>query len=151
MLLVDSREKWTQDGSKDAHIKDYFDRHAVAYAVQKLDVGDYMLDGNPLSVDRKQNLDELARNLLNKSDHARFWREVRRARETGIHLVVLCEHGGKVKSIKDVASWRSKYSGISGRSLMEEIYRVHIAYGVDFLFCSKRSTGKLILEILKGE
>lgn len=33
---------------------------------------------------------------------------------------------------------------------MERIYKVHIAYGVDFLFCDKRCTGRRIVEILGG-
>ena len=64
-------------------------------------------------------------------------------------MIVLCEHGGKIKSIKDVATWKSSYSRITGRQLAEEIYRVHIAYGVEFLFCDKRSTGRRIIELLE--
>ena len=74
---------------------------------------------------------------------------VRRARDTGVKLIVLCEHGGKIKDIKSVAQWNSKYNGVSGRALMDEIYRVHIAYGVEFLFCSKRCTARRIREILE--
>ena len=33
-------------------------------------------------------------------------------------------------------------------ALMERMYRVHIAYGVDFLFCDKRATGRRIAELL---
>lgn len=142
MLITDSREK------KNAHILAYFDRHNIEYEVKKLDVGDYMYEGGAISVDRKQNLDEVAHNLMNKSDKSRFWKEVRRARDKGIRLIVLCEHGGKIHSIKDVANWHSKYSPVSGTSLMNEIYRVHIAYNIDFLFCDKRSTGRRIVEIL---
>lgn len=142
-ILTDTREK------KHEHIKAYFDRHGIPHEDQKLDVGDYQLEGNPsISVDRKRNLSELSKNLMNPKDHSRFWKEVRRAMESGTRLVILCEHGGKIKSIQDVAQWKDKYSGVKGRRLMEEIYRVHIAYGVDFMFCSKQSTGKRILEIL---
>lgn len=142
-IIVDSREK------KCDHIKAYFDKVGIVYEVKKLDVGDYQIEGNPsLSVDRKQNLSELSRNLLNREDHSRFWKEVRRANETKTKLIILCEHGGQVKSIKDVALWRDKYSGVSGRRLMDEIYRVHISYGVEFLFCDKRCTGKKIIELL---
>lgn len=151
MLLVDSREKWTQAGSRDTHIRAYLERHGVEYEVKALSVGDYMMEGGRVSVDRKKNLDELAHNLLNRSDKSRFWREVRRSRESGIKLYVLCEHGGGIKSIPDVAKWRSRYSGVSGRSLMDELYRCHISYGVEFLFCDKRSTARRILEILGGK
>lgn len=142
-IIVDTREK------KHSHILKYFALHDIDFEEKKLDVADYKIEGNDsLVVDRKQNLDELARNLMNRADHSRFWKEVRRARESGIKLIVLCEHGGQIKSISDVSQWKSKYSPVSGRALMEEIYRVHIAYGVDFIFCSKRSTGKRILELL---
>ena len=42
-LIVDSREKWTQPGSTDRHIPDYFDRHGIEWEVRKLDVGDYQI------------------------------------------------------------------------------------------------------------
>lgn len=142
MYYFDTREK------KNQHIMDYFDRHGIPYEVRKLDVADYMVDGSNVAVDRKRSLDELSTNLMNRSDRSRFWREVRRARDSGIKLIVLCEHGGKIRSIDDVKCWRSEYSKVSGRRLMEEIYRVHISYGVEFVFCSKRSTAKKIIELL---
>ena len=146
MIIVDTREK------KNAHILKYFITHDIDYRLQKMDVADYQIEGKDnLVVDRKQNLDELTRNLMNRSDHARFWKEVRRAKERNIKLIVLCEHGGQIKDIKSVAAWQSKYSPVSGRALMDEIYRVHIAYGVEFLFCDKRSTGRRIIEILGGK
>jgi hypothetical protein len=40
---------------------------------------------------------------------------------------------------------------MTGRELAERMYRVHIAYGVEFLFCDKRSTGRRIIEILSEE
>lgn len=144
-IIVDSREK------KWHHVSEYFDRHGIDYIVEKLDEGDYMVKDGRISVDRKQNLNELSRNLLNTKDHSRFWKEVRRCRDKGIKLYILCEHGGKIKSIRDVASWSDKYSGVSGRSLMDAIYKLHIAWGVEIIFCSKRSTGKKILEILSQE
>lgn len=151
MLLIDSREKWTQQDRPAANsIGDWFLQHGVQYRVQKLDVGDYMLEGGSITIDTKQDLEELSRNLMNRADHARFMKEVRRAHEAGLRLVVLCRHGGKIRSIQDVASWRSKYSPVTGRALMDQIYRIHISYGVEFLFCSKRMTAKKIIEILKN-
>ena len=143
--IIDSRER------KFDHIKAYFDKHGIEYEICKLDVGDYQIEGKPqISVDRKRNLAELSKNLMNAKDHSRFWKEVRRAREQKIKLFVLVEHGGQIKSIEDVAKWTDKYSGVSGRNLANEIYRVHIAYGVEFLFCDKRSTARRIIEILEG-
>ena len=149
MLICDSREKWTQhDLPPKNSVGDWFLRHGVPYSVEKLDCGDYMLDGGLITIDRKQNLDELAKNLTNKADHARFMREIRRSKEAGLKLIVLCECGGYVKSIPDVADWHSDHSPVSGRFLMERIYQVHISYGVEFFFCDKRSTAKRILDLL---
>ena len=90
-IIVDTREK------KHSHILSYFITHDVDYVEHKLDVADYQIEGNEdLVIDRKQNLDELAKNLMNKTDHSRFWKEVRRAKEQGIKMIVLCEHGGQI-------------------------------------------------------
>ena len=140
-LQIDSREK------KNEHILRYFDRHGIDYEIRKLDIGDYMLDGGAISIDTKRSVDELASNMLNRNDHARFLREAKRAADSGIKLIVLLETS-KYKAIPDLATWRSKYSGISGRSLMDAIYKTHISYGVEFLFCPKISTGRRIIELL---
>ena len=150
IIQIDSREK--------AHIIEkiirYFDEQGIKHISSKLVVGDYMsMDNSKLVVDRKHNLSEIANNLTNGS--GRFMREVRLAKELGIHLVVLCEHGGWGRSIRDVKDWHNPMQGkipfaISGKELMERIYKVHIAYGVDFLFCDKRCTGRRIVEILEG-
>lgn len=148
-LIVDSREKWTQSNSSDVHLRNYFEKHSIEYEVRKLDVGDYQLEGNPgISVDRKQSMEEISRNLLNKSDSSRFWKEVRRAHDQHIKLVVLIESGPAVLNINQVAKWRSKYSGAYGRNLIDVMIRLECAYGVTFKFCSKKSTAKAILDIL---
>lgn len=116
---------------------------------EKLDIGDYMLPGGKISVDTKESLDEVAANLLNRSDKARFWREVRRAHKSGIKLVILVEEGG-IEGIKDVAKWSSRYSGIRGRDVMEQMIRCEMAYGVVWRFCDGRSTGKTVVDILSG-
>lgn len=145
MFLFDTRER------KNEHIKDYFNKHGIEFIETALEIGDYMLYNGSISIDRKKNLQELATNLFSPNDKGRFWREIRRARERGIKLIILCEHGGKVKNIADVARWQNKYGKVSGEALMREIYKVHISYGVDFLFCDKRSTAKRIIELLTGE
>lgn len=150
MLIVDSREKWTQSKSADMHLKAYFMRHGIDYRVEALDVGDYMMEGGKISVDRKQDLEELAKNLTNKTDHARFMREVRRAYASRITLVVLIEQRG-IKCTQDVIRWRSKHTAVSGHVLMREIFRLQMAYGVKFVYCDKLSTGRRIMEILDGE
>lgn len=142
MILIDSREK------KWEHIQHYLNIRELPYKVQKLDVGDYVQDNNlSLVIDRKHNLDECAQNLCSK-DSSRFWRELRRAKEQRIHLIFLVEHGGQIKSVKDVSKWHSKYTNIKGTWLANEMFKTHVAYGVEWKFCDKRSTGKRIVELL---
>lgn len=144
MIICDTREQ------RNEHVLDYFERNGIEFKIQKLDTGDYMLEGSPgLTIDRKRNLGELCGNLFSR-DRGRFWREIRRAQETGIKMIVLIEHGGKVKRLDDVKRWRGKYTRVTGAALYAEICRVSIAYGVEFLFCSKSSTGRRILEILEN-
>ena len=147
-IIHDTRDK----AGKHVNVDSYLSRHGHEVVYRKLDVGDITLDGDEsVCIDLKRNLEELSRNLMNRSDKSRFYKEIRRARERGIKLYVLCEHGSSVKTITDVATWRSSYSGVSGRDLMERIYSAHIGYGVEFLFCDKRSTGRVVSEILKLE
>lgn len=144
----DTRDK----AGKHENVDNYLLKRGHEIVCRKLDVGDVMAEGIPgVSIDLKRNLGELSKNLMNRTDHSRFYKEVRRAREQGIKLYILCEHGGKVKSIQDVARWSDKYSGVSGRALMEALYKLHIAWGVEIIFCSRRSTGRRIIEILTGE
>lgn len=126
----------------------YFSAHCDLWVVRKLDVGDYMWEDGAVTIDRKEDLGELSKNLTNAADRARFMDEIRRARTQGLHLVVLCEHGHGIKRIPDIAGWSSRYTPVTGRALMERIYKVHVSYGVDFVFCETRETPRKILEIL---
>lgn len=147
MLIVDSREHWTHPGSRDRHLKDYFERHGITYRVEKLDVGDYMLDGGSLVIDRKSGLQELSTNLTNAADNARFMREVRRAYHAGIKLVILIEQRG-ITCHDDVSSWRSKHTGVSGAELLKRMFKLEMSYGVRFMFTDRRNCGRRIMEIL---
>lgn len=141
VVYSDSREK------KNDHILAYLERHGIPYEVRKLDIGDYQLDIRPgRTIDRKRDLEEMARNMCT-GDKTRFWREVRLSHSRHVKMIVLIEQQG-VTGIEDVRGWHSKYSRITGQYLAREMYRCHIAYGVEFLFCSKRSTGKRIVELL---
>ena len=148
VIQVDSREK--------AHaiqkILAEFDRRQVKWFVSKLPVGDYMSLDNPrLVIDRKQNLQEICGNVVQQK--ARFIAELERAKEYGIELIILCEHGGEIRCLQDVINWtnpRLKESplAVSGERLFKILSAISKKYGVSFLFCDKRSTGKRIIEIL---
>ena len=139
-----------QQKGKHRNIESYFSRNSIEVVNVKLDVGDYMSDENPnITVDTKSGLDELAKNLTNREDHARFMREVRRAYAARITLIVLIEHRG-INGTNDVLRWRSKHTSVTGAALVREMLRIRMAYGVKFLFCDKLSTGRMIMEILQG-
>lgn len=142
MYIFDTRER------KNNHIINYFQRHEIPFEIKKLNTADYMNTENPtVVIDRKRNLNEVAQNLCSK-DSSRFWREVRRSYKEKLKFIVLVEHGRQIKSLSDVANWESKYSKTTGKQLQSEMYRVGIAYNIEWMFCDKRSTGKIIYERL---
>lgn len=145
-LIEDTRNKV----GKHKNVEAYCKRCGIELVRQKLPYGDYMFPGGTISIDTKRDLDEVAMNLLNRSHHdsGRFWNEIRNAHKDGIKLVILVEHGGGIKTINDVPKWKSRYSGVTGRRLIDEMIRCEMAYGVVWRFCDRRSTGKRIVEIL---
>ena len=143
MIIVDSREK------KNQHILSWFDSHKIDYIVQKLEIADYKFSKNDkILVDRKQNLAELLCNLLT-TDKRRFYNEMRNAHAENVKVIVLCEHGNGINQLSDVAKWQSKYSKLTGRKLLDEMYKLHVSYAVDFEFCNKSETAEKIIQILR--
>lgn len=142
VLISDTREK------ENDHILRYFENNGIDYVKAKIDCGDYMIEGHgKVRVERKRNLQELAHNLCSP-DRKRFYAEVRRAREAGIRLIVLCEHGGEIRDLASVGDWKPKYGKVSGKTLRDAIYALMVSYGVPVVFCGKRSTGKRIVALL---
>lgn len=95
----------TRDKSKAIkQIVSTFNKENVKYFRSKLFIGDYMRMDNPfLVVDRKQNLLEVCNNVC--QDHKRFIAELKRAKEYGIHIVFLVEHGENIGKLEDVREW----------------------------------------------
>lgn len=170
-IQIDSREK----AKAITKIISEFDRSGVKYYTSKLFVGDYMSLDNPrLIIDRKQNLQEICTNVSTvpkkekdgrykkdkqgriMSGWLRFTDELKRANDAGIHLIILCEHGGNIKCLDDVKTWnnpRLKESplAMSGARLHKVLCSISQHYGVEFLFCNKKSTGKEIVRLLGGD
>ena len=145
-ILCDTRDKI--DAVRG--ILNYFDRHGIEWERRALKTGDYMLEGQDnLVIDRKGGLGELCVNLCS-ADVSRFYREIRRAHDDGVRLVILCEQYG-VKTFRDIAGWKNPYGKVTGRMLQEKVYQLEMAYRVPVLFCDKRSTGRRIVEILTGQ
>jgi len=136
-------------------IEQQFDALGVKHFRSKLWVGDYQsLDNLRLVVDRKKDLQELAGNVCQQ--HERFRAELIRAQEAGIQIVILCEHGGSIKTLEDVYFWenprrRTSPGAISGQRLFKVLNTMQEKYGVQFEFCDKRQTGRRIVEILTDD
>lgn len=149
-IQIDTREK----SHAIAKIIEEFDRQGITYISSKLYVGDYMSFDNPrLIIDRKQNLNELCSNVC--QGHKRFTDELQRAKDAGIKLIILCEHGRGIKCLADVNRWynprlKDSPKAVSGQRLFKILYTVEKKYGATFLFCEKKDTGKKIIEILSG-
>lgn len=144
MIIIDSREK------KFEHIREYFDKHGVPYEVRKLDTGDYLNTDNPsVVVDRKANLQEVCSNLsYGKSNRIRFSDECKRAFDDNLRMIVLIE-GTSYKNLSEIKDWKSKHSKHTGRWLLDNMFRLTMAFGVEWQLCRKSNTAKRILEILE--
>jgi hypothetical protein len=162
-IQCDTREK----KSELARIERQFNQLGVQSFRSKLYVGDYQsLDNARLVVDRKQDLQELCGNVAQQ--HERFRAELMRAKEAGIHIVILCEHGDDIKTLEDVYFWinprtiptewviqdghpvkvAKSPNGVTGPQLYKCLTTIRDRYDVEFVFCSKGETGARIVQIL---
>lgn len=162
-IMIDTREK--QHAIK--RILSEFEKHGIQSISSKLYVGDYMSLDNPrLIIDRKQNLQELCGNVCQQ--HERFKRELLKAMDAGIQLIILIEHGNDIKSIEDVYFWKNprkhevrwrtvngkkeRYvassKAVDGNQLYKSLCTIRDRYNVRFEFCEKNDTGKKIIELL---
>ena len=99
-VIIDSREK----EKAIQKIKKYFDDNNIKYITSKLYCGDYQLLSNgKIVVDRKQNLAEIMQNVTQK----RFRDELTRAKNAGIHLIILIEHSQDITCIDDITKWKN--------------------------------------------
>lgn len=162
-IQIDSREK----AKAIKKIIKTFDEEGVKHFSSKLLVGDYMSLDNPrLIIDRKQNLQELCGNVCQQ--HERFRRELVKAMEAGIQLVILVEHGTDIQCLEDVYFWQNprkhevrwknvngkkeKYvvsaKAVDGKQLYKSLCTMRDRYHVRFEFCEKKDTGREIIRIL---
>jgi hypothetical protein len=137
-----------------ARVQRQLERLGAKTINSKLYVGDYQSLDNPrLVVDRKKDLLELCGNVCQQ--HDRFRRELVRAQDAGIRIIILCEHGEDVRSLEDVYFWENPRllqspRAVSGHGLYKSLCTIRDRYGVQFEFCTKRETGRRIIELLGG-
>ena len=145
VVMVDTREQKN-------HVTDYLNAHNIPNVRSKLFVADYtLLHNQTICVDRKASLQECCSNVCQQ--HERFKAELLRAQSAGIKLYFVVEHGGAITSLERVMGWvnpRLKTSpyAVSGEKLHKIMVTLAAKYGVEWRFCQKKNTGKVICEIL---
>ena len=67
-------------------------------------------------------------------------------------LIILVEHGRGIHCLEDVIWWNNPRGGKSmqGEVLYKVMKTQERKYGIKYLFCDKRQTGRRIIEILSG-
>ena len=138
MIYIDSREK------KNQHIVKYFDKNNIPYAIKKLDVCDYSSSKSDVLIERKQNLSELAGNVT-KENGRRFKAEFDRV-PIGKKVYVLVEEN--IGGLEDVVNWQGKYTHLCGATLYKYLVSYQHRHGLEYIFCHKNSTGRIIAELL---
>ena len=146
-IQIDTREhKWER-----ARVERQLVKEGIKTITSKLYVGDYQsLDHPRLAVDRKKSLLELCSNVT--QGHERFRKELLRAEDAEIKLVILCEEDG-IDSLEDVYFWDNPRlvespRATTGKQLYRSLCTIRDRYGVQIEFCKKSETGKKIIEIL---
>ena len=157
ILLQDTRQQY----GKHRNIEAYCKRMGIQIVNQCLSVGDYMLPGRMVSVDTKENILELASNVMS-SDHRRFKAECVRAQEQGIQLIILVEEVPPYGRLDmwEVPRWQSsnkwhRYGEpmtlVDPAALRKACITMQKKYGVKFRFCSRLQSPKRVIQYLKGE
>lgn len=150
MIQVDTRER--PEAIK--KIINEFKQQEIKHFRSKLYVGDYCNIHNPLViVERKQDIAEIAQNAT--SGHKRFKAELCRLDDIGGKMYILIEQskidGKPIRCLEDIILWAPKYGEIMG----DRVYRIlkswENKHNIEYVFCSKRQTGKKIIELLKCE
>ena len=100
MYIFDTREQ------KNQHIINYFKKNNIEYKIQKIDEGDYKIEGRDnICIERKATLQEITSNII----QPRFKRELERSKVKGIHLIVLIENSSDINSIDEIPKkWKNQ-------------------------------------------
>lgn len=146
-IQEDTRQKTGYHEIKHQWFKD----HEIDLVRCKLPFGDYA-PIPPVSIDTKENMDEIAGNICGK-EHKRFINECKAARAAGCKLYILVENDIGITDISQVHIWnnpRSVYSPncVQGTRLQKAMETIEERYGVSFLFCDPTDSARIITEII---
>lgn len=147
MIIEDTRQKVQNHALKN----EYFKSMNLPVMRSKLPYGDYALAPR-VSVDTKQNLQEIAQNMCGSAkEKSRFREECILAKRAEAKLIILIEDG-RISGVTDLFGKKIRLSTgkiIPGDQLARAMSVMRERYGVQFEFCSPEETGKRIVELLK--
>lgn len=151
-------EDTRQQAGKHAAKREWFESHGFQVVRTKLYVGDYRFVGGVRCVDTKCSLAELASDI--DQQHARFRRELIKAREAGYLLTVLVENRHGVAGLDDLMGWsesdadfarrRNAVRRLDGMRLAKACATMADRYGVSWAFCAPEEAGAKVVEILES-
>ena len=146
LIIEDTRQK---DGKhQQKHIG--FEDLGVDLLRCKLPFGDYALPP-AVSVDTKENLEEIAGNLCGSmKERDRFIRECKAAAAAGCQLVIMVEteHDGSLLDLGDIRLGNGMT--VTGMQLHRAMTAVSGRYGVRFVLVRPEDAAKEIMRILEG-
>ena len=166
VILEDTRQQIKKHELK----HQWFEKNGIKIERCRLYVGDYTLANNQsICIDTKKDLQELCMDVC--QDHERFKAELIRAKDAGIKLIILVEHGGGITCLEDVFLWQNPRKhevmwkwengkrirtvisdkAVDGDQLYKSLCTIRDRYGAEFAFCRKEETGKKIVELRGGE
>ena len=150
VLLEDTRQK----PGTHKNIEAYCKQQGIEIIRTKLLVGDYQISNRgDISVDTKSGVLELAMDIFRS--HERFRNECITAQRCKIQLIILTEEvlpGGRLENWQPPLDRNGKpRSKFDPAILKKAMLTMQDRYDVIFRFCDGRSTGKVLLEYLKGE
>lgn len=135
MILVDTREK------QNTHILNYFQKHHIAYRMEKLDFGDYsfllpnevtgaadLYFHREIVIERKASLEELSGNLTRERD--RFEKELLTAKSKGctIHFMIEDPRGYQAILEGNYRTEMKPAAYMASLATFQERYGVHISF-----------------------
>lgn len=145
LIIEDTRQK---DGKhQQKHIG--FEDLGVDLLRCKLPFGDYALPP-AVSVDTKENLEEIAGNLCGSmKERDRFIRECKAAAAAGCQLVIMVEteHDGSLLDLGDIRIGSGKV--VTGLQLYRAMTAVSVRYGVRFVLVRPEDAAKEIMKLLE--
>ena len=115
-----------------------------------------------ISVDTKESILEIAKNVCSSRDHKRFRAECIRSQLLGVKLIVLVEEElpyGRL-DLWEIPRWKSsnewhRYGDpmtlVDPVALRKALITMTKKYGVQFRFCSRRQSPGRVIKYLKGE